>query len=545
MSTVLPNGTIRFLANVPIDEDYQNSLDFLSKNEQTSYFLNLTAVHTMTGATRVRDGVIKVNVNADTLLTCNYLMFQNLDFFNKWFYAFITDIEYLNNNACNVYYAIDDIQTWLFDVTLEECFVEREHTTTDGMFEHLIDEGISVSEYVDCGIFSKVYDRYVACLYTQTYFSPMPDHPEEEIVSYSQARIHAGTLDASRLLVFDLQDNNGNWLVPQYEPNTDDAWGGNDLDRLGASIYKITKNNQADSIVGLAVFPASFFTNKEIGTNAKTDNLRFDNFASNTQLDNNYVPKNKKLYNSPYCILKFCSTDGQEESLQPEYVDNNCEINIIANVSPNPSLIAFPLMYGNKTTDYEHAISIENFPQASVAIDGFKAWTASGGLSKQIVSTLGNVAGGTLNTIGSMSSGNPVGTIAGALSVGTSIADAIINIDVAKRLPAIKKGNCNSHPLACDKRIGYYIRRMCINSDTMKSIDNYFSMYGYKVNKVKTPSRRNRPHYTYLKTKGCKVIGGAPADAINRIQTIYDNGIRFWVNASEVGQYSTLDNSPV
>ena len=69
-------------------------------------------------------------------------------------------------------------------------------------------------------------------------------------------------------------------------------------------------------------------------------------------------------------------------------------------------------------------------------------------------------------------------------------------------------------------------------------------MFGYTVNKVKTPSRRNRPHYTYLKTKGCHVDGGAPADAIQRIETIYDNGIRFWVNASEVGDFS-VNNAPV
>lgn len=542
MSTIVPNGQIRFLTQIPIDSNYENSLDFLTELEQRTYFLSQVPVHTMFNATRVRDGVIAVNAPSDTLLSANYLMFQNTNFSNKWFYAFITNIEYVNNSMSHVYYQIDDIQTWMFDVTLSQCFVEREHTATDGMYEHLVDEGISTSEYVDCGMYSKIYDTYQAMLFTQVTFTPGGEDPSEDVVTYAPAVIRGGALDSSVVINYDLQDQYGQWLEPQYDPSSDDAWGGNDLDKLGATIYKLTNNQQSDSIVALTVMPKYFVTG--LSRTAVTDNLRFDNFTDSTQLDNNYVPKNKKLYNSPYCILKFCSTDGQEESLQPEYVNTNCEINIIANISPSPSLIAFPFQYANKTTDYEHAITIEDFPQASIAIDGYKAWCASGGLSKQIVGTVSGVSGGILNAVGSGIAGNPIGVVGGAVSAGSSIADAIINIDVAKKLPATRKGNVNAQPLACDKRVGYYIRRMCLNFDVMKSIDDYFTMYGYKVNKLKTPSRRNRPHYTYLKTKGLHVNGGAPADAIQRIEIIYDNGIRFWVNPTEVGDF-TVNNAPV
>ena len=540
MSTILPNGTIRFLTNVPIDEDYQNSIDFLDETAQKEYFLGLVPVYIMQGATRVRDGVISVSASSDSLLPCNYLMFQNLDFYAKWFYAFITNVEYVNNNMCNVYYMIDDVQTWMFDTELEECFVEREHTTTDRMFEHLVDESVKTSEYVDCGYFSKIYDRYKAMLFTQTYFTPSGGGEDE--IHVAPSVIRAGTLDSAILMTFDLQDNNGAWLEPQYPPESDDAWTGNGLDLLGATIYKITDKQQADSIVSLNVFPEAFAG--DIGTNAKTDNLRFDNFTSSTQLNNGYVPTNKKLYNSPFCILEFGTTDGQKITLQPEFVNDNCEINIIANISPSPSLIAFPFQYEGKQTDYEHALSIENFPQASLAIDGYKAWIASGGLSKQYLSIASSVTGGVLNTMGTLASGNLIGGVASVTNAVTSIANSIIDMNVAKTLPAIKVGSTNSQPLTSDKRVGYFIRRMCLTKDIMKSIDDYFTMYGYRVNKVKKPSRRNRPHYTYVKTKGCKIRGGAPADAISRLQTIYDKGIRFWVDADEVGKYSEVDNSP-
>ena len=97
MSSVLPNGQVRFFQNVPIDENYENTLDFLTKEAQYTYFLGLTPIHRMIGATRVREGVIRVDTVSDTLLNANYMMFQNENFISKWFFAFITNVEYVNN----------------------------------------------------------------------------------------------------------------------------------------------------------------------------------------------------------------------------------------------------------------------------------------------------------------------------------------------------------------------------------------------------------------------------------------------------------------
>ena len=132
----------------------------------------------------------------------------------------------------------------------------------------------------------------------------------------------------------------------------------------------------------------------------------------------------------------------------------------------------------------------------------------------------------------------------GMISGVEAIGDAVIKGTLARKEPPVIKGNFNTQVLPANEQVTVYSRQMTITSDQAKSIDNYFTMFGYKVNKIKKPSRRNRPHYTYVKTKSCKVIGGAPADAINRIQIIYDNGIRFWVNASEVGHYTDINNSP-
>ena len=76
----------------------------------------------------------------------------------------------------------------------------------------------------------------------------------------------------------------------------------------------------------------------------------------------------------------------------------------------------------------------------------------------------------------------------------------------------------------------------------IKKIDDFFSVYGYATNAVKVPNISARPHWNYVKTRGCKIVGNMPADAIARCQSFFDSGLTYWRNAAEVGNYS-LDNS--
>ena len=550
MSTIVPNGQIRFLTQIPIDSNYENSLDFLTELEQRTYFLNQVPVHTMFNATRVRDGVIAVNAPSDTLLSANYLMFQNTNFSNKWFYAFITNIEYVNNSMSHVYYQIDDIQTWMFDVTLSQCFVEREHTQTDGMFEHLIDEGMGTSEYVTNTSGDKTYSDYVAVLYTSTGngFTVSGTHAPVQITN--------GILKGLSGYVFELQDSNGNWLELREgynDPSDPDEHDtiintGNGLEKLNLYVYDLTEAQQKDSIVGIVIVPKHFIGSMSDITitqkDAVGDNLGFTNYTTNSVLDGNYIPVNNKLYNSPYCLIDIITSDGQTIHLQPEFLQQgNNLVNILSNMSPSPSILAIPKNYMGNEFAWEKAITYDAFAQGAVSIDGYSAWVASGGLKQLKNNTYRSLAGDAVQGISSVASQNPVGTAGSVISLVYQVEEFSRKMDVAKKLPAELIGHSDSTPIMANKMFSVGYRMCSLKRDVLVSLDGYFTMFGYKVNKVKTPSRRNRPHYTYLKTKGLHVNGGAPADAIQRIETIYDNGIRFWVNPAEVGDF-TVNNAP-
>ena len=99
------------------------------------------------------------------------------------------------------------------------------------------------------------------------------------------------------------------------------------------------------------------------------------------------------------------------------------------------------------------------------------------------------------------------------------------------------------------------VYRKCVIPEYAKIIDDYFTMFGYATRRVKYPYVRQyskdslRPHWNFIKTQGCiihnsRTLGkGLPAEAEAQISKIYDNGITFWMNGNEVGDYS-LDNSP-
>lgn len=91
---------------------------------------------------------MRVGLSADACYDCNYLMFQNSGFGSKWFYAFITSVEYVNNAVTEISFEIDVMQTWFFNYSVGECFIEREHSASDEIGENLVPETVNVGEYV-------------------------------------------------------------------------------------------------------------------------------------------------------------------------------------------------------------------------------------------------------------------------------------------------------------------------------------------------------------------------------------------------------------
>lgn len=144
---ITPDSNI-FLLKVPLLISNKNQLNFSNESSQHSYFYSLPKLEIKEASYQRKDNVIKYPAHIDTIVEYNYCMYQNENYGNKWFYAYITNMEYVNDGLTEITIATDVWQTWQFNVNFKESFVEREHVNNDTIGLHTIDENLNVGEVI-------------------------------------------------------------------------------------------------------------------------------------------------------------------------------------------------------------------------------------------------------------------------------------------------------------------------------------------------------------------------------------------------------------
>lgn len=121
-----------FLTGVPFDNSYTHTRWFDSKTQQYSYFKSFEKYNASFNNFQkiFTRGYIDFGKHVSDLFECNYFMFKNSQYSNKWFYCFITNVASLNAKNTRVYFEVDVIQTWKFDITFKKSFITREHEAT-------------------------------------------------------------------------------------------------------------------------------------------------------------------------------------------------------------------------------------------------------------------------------------------------------------------------------------------------------------------------------------------------------------------------------
>ena len=143
-----PNSKIQLFNNINNDINYEHTLYFASVSAQNSFFAQWV-VHSADKAIYVREnGRIRLPFTADTLIGCNYLRYQNTGYLNRWFYAFIKNIFYINDNTCEIEFEIDVIQSFKLYCEIPPCWIERNHVYEDWVGSNRVEENISIGEYV-------------------------------------------------------------------------------------------------------------------------------------------------------------------------------------------------------------------------------------------------------------------------------------------------------------------------------------------------------------------------------------------------------------
>ena len=525
-----PNTSIKILNNVPLDNTYDHTIYFADRNAQTNYFTSKAKYHIDRSTyQRVNKGSLKVGLPADNLYDCNYLMFLNAGFGSKWFYAFITSVEYINDDTTLITYQIDDMQTWFFDFELEQCFVEREHSVTDRIGENTVPETIGYGDYVNLSVRrlsgknETTFERAVAILVTG-----VPSELSD--LGFSSPDFFGNVPQPCYVLSLTYDNDN----LPQI------------ISRLARVYSADTEGNQ---IIAIFVYPYQY---TGFSTGGRQTDVKLPSVSVNNRADGR-PPINNKLKTFPYCSYVI-STPSNAVELKYELNATDRNFRIIGNFNTSGKVIGFPINYAGADKDLSHSVSLSCGVQLAWVNEGFQQYMAKH--SSEINATIDNayrtwgtgfyIQGG--NVAGNPSSSNILHSIGNILSQTNSLVSTINNsvatMNYAKAMPDNLGGSIDGiDNLTASNIADFYFYAKSIRPEYVSIVDDFFTRFGYKTNRNKIPNISSRPHWNYVKTLGCTLKGSLPADSMRHICSLFDNGITFWKNGNEIGNY-TLDNRP-
>lgn len=539
MATFAPTSTIR-LCTVPFDNSYKNQVYFGTSEQQRIYFNKLT-LHILTDYLVVRKTLpnggfqssIKVGKNIDELQGCNYMVYQNANHGDKWFYAFITRLVYINEETTELIFETDVYQTWLFDVELRDSFVVREHSVTDNYNEHVVPEPFG------CGDYTYTYVDEVDYINEWGYLIAL-SNPSDTNNTGEMAKEISGVFQG--LYFYYIED----WKNSQIQVFLNSL----DIDSVQfiTMIPKIcVKGNTIGSGDG-NILVSPYYVQDSAAPYNMTHTLYFDRKVNTFE---GYVPKNNKMYTSPWMNLVISNHGGktavynvEEFSGSVSYTDASSllDFSVHADVSASPSVFIYPKNYKGLPNNYDCGFTLTDFPQCSYANDAYKLWMAKNhelmnvrGLES--IARLGGSAGTAIATGGAAGIDGMFAACADMLELWASKKAAE---HTANRATA---GNPRNNLLTGMKKYTIAFYKRTARKDFAKTVDDFFTMYGYQTNKVKIPNVSSRPYFNYVKTNGVNIKGGIPGEDMERLKRMYNEGVTFWKSDATVGDYS-VDNRP-
>ena len=513
------NSGLTIYSGVPLDNSYENTFTSVSL---LSNFPHVTVYSTGIDGSpayyiRPDRKTVQIkhngnmNVGSLNLYKCNYITFVNANYENTRFYAFITDVRYVNDKTAEIDFEVDVMMTWLQHndqengCTFRECFVEREHTYTDEIGEHLIDEGLEYGDYIFHNVgYTQALDICVTIkgIYKDGEWKNL----SAKYYYYNDYYIVAGEW----YLWFDGTSGN------KDEPVTGET---NPFNTIADLIKSLTDSGRSDWISSIKFVPVG---GKNIPC-ALPDRIE------------NYNPHNKKLFVYPYVCLNVNNLNG---------IDNNFKYEL-SDLTNSISLRIFhDIFFGNsccypsyKQGEPNNAIFKNNFPIMGASSNEYTSLRAQ--QKAELPAQVGNILMGGLE--GSMIGG---GVASANIAAGASAFNKALSNWGAQNLARLKAGTPTSNIrdilVLNENMYKFAISKCNIREEYAKSIDDFFTKYGYRINRLKTPSfalNQMRLNWKYIKTIGCAIDGYAPATDMSKIEEIMDNGITFW-KTENVGDYT-------
>jgi hypothetical protein len=578
MTTVpLSVTNIRFLSNVPFSSDYKHTRWFDNVDDQLNWFMSQNIVHQNSNANyqRIDRTFIKANASVDDLYNANYVMFQNKQY--KWFFAFVTSLEYVNESVTKVHFQVDVLQTWMFVMNFKPSFVIREHCplwNSDGTpVINTVDEGLYYgAEYDNVNVstwlpFTDLYFMVIVSKNAMHLTTPAVTPVVNGMPTPLSYYVHPFKLDGSSIQYGSNPLNNMTDVLTNLYSNTDAV---NNIVAIYVTDY-IGYAFTYDQPNGVLTGGDSQFEQVNIGsTGSPIQTIHVKNIqnyqALTHSLGDKYAPyygvTESKLLMYPYTVLILDDMKGNRVQLRNEYIDSET-LNIVVRGSIGmDNKIAYSvkeyltggLPYNQLEVSLENSVINNNPNDVPILNDNLAAFLQGNRntIQNQKNSIMFNGAMSTANnTLGALVSageGNIVGAIGGGMNVVSGLGNTQLKLnaiqakqdDIRNTPPTLVKMGNNTAFDYGNKYNGLYIIQKQIKPEYVKKLSDYFNMFGYKKNEVKIPNFHTRQSWNYVQTAACTITGNFANEDLVEIKQIFDNGITLW-HVDDIGNY-TLKN---
>lgn len=512
------NITRVYLLNVPLENDYKNTLFFDNPTHQENYFKSRIVARFSDFNYQRKEETIKLpdyddnhlSTSYDDLikLGVNYVMYQNTKHSNKWFYAFIKDIRYFSEGKTDIDIELDVIQTWYFDYTIKESFVEREHVDDDTVGLHIQPENLETGEYIS--ILNSNVD------FGEMYIVIGTTHDGIENV---QGGIYGGCYSGVKYLYYKRSN----------------------YSEVNEFLDKLANDAKSEAITSIFIVPEFLVKGYEqtddgvVDGSFQSHNMKFT-IGKNVLggMLGSYSPHNKKLLTYPFNYLLVSNNNGGSAVYRYEDFDSdNCDFEIDGTICPGGSIKISPCNYKGVAKNVEESLNGGKYPICNWNTDVYTNWLTQNSMNLALS-----------KTAGALSIATGVATLnAEAVSSGLfGIANVMAQKYQQSLTPPQAEGNINCGDVLTamgNNSISMY--QMTIKEQTAILIDKFFDMFGYQVNHVKVPNYNHRDEYWYTKTININIDGAIPNMDMQKIKDCYNNGITFWRNPGNIQDYSVTN----
>ena len=517
------NSEVYLVKNIKMDRNYVNVLSY-SESQMLELCKQNAVAHRSNFSFLRPQNSIFADFSYEEALQSNYIAFQNPDYSNKWFFAFIDQVIYKGEKNVEITYIIDSWSTWFDYWQKQPCFISRQHVNNDTIGLHTVPENLDIGEVIEIGEESQLSlgNNYYYCLMSSYNITNNEDFTGAEMIN--------GNLIGYLVYVF---ESTGTAIVS-----------------LRKLLNEISSAGKIDSVLALFVAPSDLIDNIGIRALEGYDGtyiLDTDEIAGNEAIENavhvdfdiekvyqysDYTPKNNKCFVYPYYYLLATNNVGNQNVFRFEDFysdDGKAHFDIQLAFSVGVSGRVVPINYKGYFNNIDESLPLAKYPTCSWATDAFTNWLTQNAVNigTQIVSTGVGLATGNIPTV----AGN--------------IASLIGQFYQASLLPSITGGGQNTGDVnfsSKDNRIAFH--RFRCKLEYLQIIDDYFSRFGYKINKIESPNIVGRASWNYVEIgqNECIGYGSVPTVFMNEINQACRTGVTIWHNHSNLGNYN-LDNS--